>query len=95
VERDWLDSLPNSDRERAFMAVWARKEAYGKALGVGIGFELRAVTVGPTGRRVRGVPGRWQVAELDVAPDYAGAVVTAGRARVASRRIDAAVLLRR
>lgn len=43
-EREALSRLPEEARELAFLATWTRKEAYGKALGVGIRFPMRSVT---------------------------------------------------
>jgi 4'-phosphopantetheinyl transferase len=66
-------------RRRGFMSIWTRKEAYGKALGVGLDFTLRAVTVGPKGSRIRGGPGVWSVRDVDLDAGYAAAVVARGR----------------
>ncbi len=41
-----LAVMDDVERAAAFMRVWARKEAYGKAIGIGIGFGLRSITVG-------------------------------------------------
>ena len=88
-----LDGLAGEAWERAFMAVWARKEAYGKALGVGLGFDLRGVTVGPAGSRPRGADGRWWVSDLALDPGYAAAIVVGGgRARVRMIEVDPATL---
>jgi len=79
AELDALDRLAPNERDEAFMRIWTRKEAYGKALGVGLDFPLRTVTVGPEGTRIRGVTGRWVVTDLDLGPDIAAALVTEGR----------------
>jgi len=73
--------------------VWSRKEAYGKALGRGIAFPMRSVTVGPHGSRILGGAGDWQVRDLELGPSYAAAVVAQGdgwEARL--HRIDRALL---
>jgi phosphopantetheinyl transferase len=36
-ERKWIEE---QDCDRRFTSLWTRKEAYGKALGVGIGYEM-------------------------------------------------------
>jgi 4'-phosphopantetheinyl transferase len=62
-----------------FFEIWARKEAYVKALGVGIYKELSAFAV-PTGGQegfpIIGKDGRWFFQTLEIAPDYAAAVVS-------------------
>jgi 4'-phosphopantetheinyl transferase len=73
-----LAGMSNADRERAFMTVWSRKEAYGKATGRGIAFPLRSVTVGLTGSIISGATGDWHVADVDVDPHFAAAVVAHG-----------------
>ncbi len=56
-----LEVLNDTDRAAAFITVWARKEAYGKALGIGIGFGLQSITVGASGSTISGgaATGRW------------------------------------
>ena len=41
-ERQWIEA---EDTDTRFTAVWTRKEAYGKALGCGIGYHLSEVSV--------------------------------------------------
>ena len=45
AERDVFESLPEDARELAILASWTRKEAYGKALGVGIRYPMNEVTL--------------------------------------------------
>jgi 4'-phosphopantetheinyl transferase len=88
-----LDGMSEAARERAFLTVWSRKEAYGKALGRGLAFPMRSVTVGPHGSRILGGAGDWQVGDLDLDPSYAAAVVAQGdgwQARL--DRVDRALL---
>jgi 4'-phosphopantetheinyl transferase len=73
-----IGRLEESAKERAFLTVWSRKEAYGKAIGRGIAFPMRSVTVGPGGSRVSGGAGSWRVSDLDVDPAYVAAVVAQG-----------------
>ncbi len=46
-EQAALQRLAEGDRELAFLAGWTRKEAWGKALGVGIRYPMQAVTLCP------------------------------------------------
>ena len=73
-----IGRLEEPARERAFLTVWSRKEAYGKAIGRGIAFPMRSVTVGPAGSHVSGGDGGWRVSDLDVDPAYVAAVVAQG-----------------
>jgi 4'-phosphopantetheinyl transferase len=94
TELHWLAHAREANPRRAFMQVWARKEAYGKALGVGLEFPLRAVTVGPRGTRVGGAAGRWRVGDLAVAPGYAAAIAAPGRSwRARLETVDRRILV--
>ena len=84
-----LENMTDADRAVAFVKVWTRKEAYGKAIGIGIGFGLPSVTVGVSGSNIVSGGGDWQVADLDVDPRYAAAVVAKGADwRVQVDRVD-------
>ena len=73
-----LETMTDADRATAFMTVWARKEAYGKAVGTGLDFKLRSVTVGVSGSTISGGTGDWQVTDIDVDSRCAAAVVARG-----------------
>jgi len=45
IERRVWQNLPLSQRNDAMLCCWTRKEAYGKALGVGIRYQMNAVTL--------------------------------------------------
>lgn len=86
-EREALASLPPALRRAAFFACWTRKEAYLKARGDGLTLALDRFDVSlmpgaePRLLATRHDPadaGRWRMAELDVGPDHAGAVVAPG-----------------
>ena len=81
--------MNDADRTAAFMTVWARKEAYGKAIGQGLDYRLRSVTVGASGSTISGGAGDWQVADIDVDPTCVAAVVAQGSGwRVQLDRIE-------
>jgi len=44
-EQDAINNLPENLRSRGFLANWTRKEAYGKTLGIGIGYKMNEVTL--------------------------------------------------
>jgi 4'-phosphopantetheinyl transferase len=93
VELKHLGGLDGDAADAAFMTIWARKEAYGKALGRGLGFNMRSVTVGPTGSRITGGSGPWHVRDLPIDPEYAAALVVAGRwSDIRLTRVDADAL---
>jgi 4'-phosphopantetheinyl transferase len=52
-EREAWASLPASTRNDAMLCSWTRKEAYGKALGVGIRYNLNSVSLFDTPLRPR------------------------------------------
>lgn len=63
-----------------FFDIWAKKEAYVKALGIGIFKELHAFAV-PLGEPpffpILGKDGQWVFQTLDIDPAYAAAIVSA------------------
>ncbi|GFM96907.1 4'-phosphopantetheinyl transferase family protein [Streptomyces fulvorobeus] len=68
AERDEVEAAPPRDRPAVFARLWARKEAYLKGLGTGLGRDLAADDVrGP-------VVAGWQLTDLSVAPGQAAAV---------------------
>ncbi len=84
-----LENMNHEDRAAAFMVVWTRKEAYGKAVGHGLDFPLRSVSVGVSGSTIAGGTGDWRVADVDVDSRCAAAVVAQGADwRVRLDRVD-------
>jgi 4'-phosphopantetheinyl transferase len=86
AERVGFAALPAAARPAAFFAAWTRKEAYVKALGVGLGRPFAALEVVPGSggatmvRDPAAPPGEpaWTLRDLDPAPGYAAAVAAAG-----------------
>jgi len=99
-ERSVLERLDGVERREGFFRLWARKEAFVKAVGVGLTMPLDAIDV--TGDRVgllRPLPElprgseSWSVCDLEVEPGYAAAVVIEGAfssAPVPVRRLGSA-----
>lgn len=82
-----LRALAPVDKKCAFYAGWTRKEAYVKAIGVGIsqGLDFFDVCLKPTisagnvnDRRAAGTAQRWRVADLPLNSGYSAAVCAAG-----------------
>jgi 4'-phosphopantetheinyl transferase len=69
-ERAALASLPDQGRVEAFFATWTRKEAYLKALGVGLGQEDATAEADP---------GTWSLVSFEAGAGYAAAVAVEGR----------------
>jgi len=84
-EQRQLEGLPHSQRRRAFFHAWARKEAYIKAIGLGLAMPLDRFTVSVRPHQaallsVRGrTPRGWHLQRLPVGPSHAAALATAGR----------------
>lgn len=77
-EQAFFQTLENP--ERIFFDIWAKKEAYVKALGLGIYKELSSFAV-PVGEKsffpIPGKDGQWFFQTLEIDPDYAAALVWA------------------
>lgn len=79
-ELRWLERQSESQRNEAFLRLWTRKEAYGKAIGVGIGFDLRSTNFNPDDDCLVGVPGEWHAIAVDLGADVVAALVIEGAA---------------
>jgi 4'-phosphopantetheinyl transferase len=84
-EQSVLGRLEGVERREGFFRLWARKEAFVKAVGVGLTMPLDAIDV--TGEMIgllRPLPefpaaaGSWSVRDLELEPGYAAAVVIEG-----------------
>jgi 4'-phosphopantetheinyl transferase len=79
IER--LNGLPEPERNHYFLKLWALKEAFAKALGLGMAFRWSEVAFGLDGADVQCSPppsfphGYWHAAVYDIAPSYCVAVV--------------------
>ncbi len=80
-ELEYFRKLPEADQRAAFFTIWARKEAFLKALGEGLAIApVEVDTISTVGRirlskkRQRG----WRVQDVKVADNYAAAVVVKG-----------------
>ena len=70
-ELAWVKRAPfGSDRDRAFIRLWVRKEAYVKAVGRGFGIEPKLVSVLPGE-----FPPSWRFRDLDFPDGYLGCTV--------------------
>ena len=76
TERNALALLPPEAARRAFFACWARKEAFVKALGLGLSYPLDAfdVSVRAAPALLSGGDG-WAIGEAPAIPGYATAIV--------------------
>lgn len=82
AEVEGFNSLPVNERVAAFFRCWTRKEAYIKAIGLGMSQPLDEfdVTLRPEEPATllyakEDDAARWEMSDLDVGPDYAGAVI--------------------
>jgi 4'-phosphopantetheinyl transferase len=84
-ERELLENLPATRRQRACFVLWTGKEAYVKARGQGLSFPLDQVglSLGPLALRRVGrderEAGRWSLRELNVGSAQVAAVAAPGR----------------
>lgn len=82
-----LNELPPAHRARAFATVWVRKEAYVKALGVGLSHPLPGISVGNDAagrprllydRNAGHSPARWQFEDIKIDEHHVACLVYRG-----------------
>jgi 4'-phosphopantetheinyl transferase len=87
AERGALDQLAPEARRQAFYRCWTRKEAYLKALGVGLAVAPHELDVTddhvkpPTRGQPRGLPEQgsaWSLHDVDLSPGYVAALAVEG-----------------
>jgi len=73
-----LEALAGDDMVRGFFDCWTRKEAFVKAIGMGLSYPLDAFTVSvtPEARLLSGAGG-WRMAGFALSEGYSGALVIA------------------
>jgi len=90
-----LSMLPQAERNRAFLKVWVRKEAYLKAKGTGLHYPLASfdVSISPdhsgliAHRLEPDDVGRWSFTEIDAGPCCLGAVAAQGKSSEVRYRV--------
>lgn len=86
IER--ISAIPEPEREDLFFTFWTRKEAYIKAVGLGLSAPVREITVGtgpaaPMGEtgvgRIEGYGACWSLLNLPAQPEHKAALAVEGR----------------
>ena len=75
-EREYLEGLPQDERERAFYDIWTLKESFLKATGTGLTVSpssFSVITNGKVELRQDISPVLWSIRNIDVAQDYSAA----------------------
>ena len=75
AERTEINSAAPGPRTETFSRIWTRKEAYLKAIGLGVAHDLSADYLGTQGRAA--APAGWTVATIPVPAGYGAAVAVA------------------
>jgi 4'-phosphopantetheinyl transferase len=87
-ENAMLRALPPCRRPDQFFFYWTCKEAYLKAIGMGLGFPLESIHVdvgsegGPARVQIKGKPGeglQWSIVPLSPSHGYTGAIAVRGK----------------
>jgi 4'-phosphopantetheinyl transferase len=83
AEQAIFHSLPIDSQQAAFFHAWTQKEAYLKACGTGLSTPLDRIEVSidpttPAAIISSPIAGIWQIQKLEIAADYASAIVVGG-----------------
>ncbi len=83
IEAEHLAKIPATEQLTAFLACWTRKEAYGKALGVGIRYPLHEVVLCDalqcaTRPLIDSEQSTWVLKQIQPTPNSVAAIVVAG-----------------
>jgi 4'-phosphopantetheinyl transferase len=83
VEQAMFHNLPIDLHQAAFFHAWVQKEAYLKACGTGLHTPLDEIEVSidprtPAAITAAPIAGMWRIQKLEIAPDYASALVIGG-----------------
>jgi 4'-phosphopantetheinyl transferase len=93
-ERRELAALPAPDQQARFARLWARKEAYLKGTGVGVGGWTSEVYLGEGGPGAPPRPDDWSVVDVPCGPGHAAAAAMKGAApRTVVRRLPPEAVL--
>jgi 4'-phosphopantetheinyl transferase len=82
-EQEQFHALPVEIQQQAFYHAWVQKEAYLKACGTGLSTPLDKIEVSidprtPTAIVSAPIAGNWQIQNLEIAANYASAIVVGG-----------------
>ncbi|MCP3821483.1 4'-phosphopantetheinyl transferase superfamily protein [Streptomyces sp. A3M-1-3] len=93
-ERRELEEHAPGDRPALFARLWARKEAYLKGTGVGVGGWMSDVYLGDEGAHTPSRPAGWTVVDVPCGRDHAAAAAIRGHApRQVVRRLPPRAVL--
>lgn len=86
-EARWLEAMPETARDRAFLELWTAKEAVLKALGRGLAFGLDRLSIGESaglpvlGRLEGHETSQWQLHRLTLDDAHVGSLAWQGEPR--------------
>ena len=92
-EQSIFHRLPVSLQQAAFFHAWTQKEAYLKACGTGLSTPLDQIEVSidprtPAAIISAPIAGIWQIEQLEISTEYAGAIVIGGEVDLVEHKIS-------
>jgi 4'-phosphopantetheinyl transferase len=92
AEQAIFHNLPISLQQSAFFHAWTQKEAYLKACGTGLSRPLDQIEVSIDPRTPAAIVSAptdqiWQIQQLEITPEYAGAIVVGGERKIDRKRL--------